>query len=401
MTPALHEHATALAGAPTGDALADRSRAPTPLGRTPVVMPPSIAGEDGLDVRAAAAASGLRTEELASRALRELVRRQISPTPEHYRLFYLYVSGGAPMLNGDLDRHAGPGGEVSPDQLASLLRRYVGDGADGAPLHDVSAKIGSHLGCIEADLAAFRRGMRSLDEGMASSAAAGHLDDVPDADTGDGLDTRSVKSAVRDVQRLVDGLLESRHRQAEEIRVLQGRLEEARSASEIDGPTGVFNRRAFDTYLLESVGRCQKERCRTALVLVDIDSFKQVNDRLGHLVGDRIIKLVAERLTAHAPEGARVFRYGGDEFAVLLPRVGIGEGRVFADGVRRELERARLTRRADRCVFDLTASFGVAELLRGESATSLFLRADAALYEAKSAGRNRVHVSARRAEGGP
>ena len=151
----------------------------------------------------------------------------------------------------------------------------------------------------------------------------------------------------------------------------------ARKEAETDVLTGIANRRAFDRHITRS-GR---KGDRPALVMVDIDHFKQINDNLGHEEGDRCIAMVGQIVGKFAPDGCCAARLGGEEFAVIIN----DGGRDTASTVARAIHHAiRLSERP----FDFTVSIGIAEGPRDV----LYKRADQALYAAKSEGRNRTCV---------
>ena len=161
--------------------------------------------------------------------------------------------------------------------------------------------------------------------------------------------------------------------------------------SDHDALTNCLNRRTFNETLGQLGGpRGLVRRC--TFLLLDIDHFKAINDRHGHLVGDRVITRVAAEIGRVLDPDTPLFRYGGEEFAVVLAERDAGEGAALAERLRVAVEAAG---------FDgmpVTISLGVAEWRKGYGTPSSALdRADAALYEAKRGGRNRVGVDARMA----
>lgn len=168
-----------------------------------------------------------------------------------------------------------------------------------------------------------------------------------------------------------------------ELQAANRKLEEL--ATE-DALTGVANRRALEQGIKREWIRCMDQRCSLSALMIDIDHFKQFNDRHGHLEGDRCLQTVAGHLRAHHnPRRELLARYGGEEFALLLP------GLTLEDAYRRaESLRASM---AGAC-HDITVSVGVAGFVPRPDLEpeSLLRRADAALYRAKHAGRNRVET---------
>ena len=168
-------------------------------------------------------------------------------------------------------------------------------------------------------------------------------------------------------------------------------LREATERSETDPLSGLLNRRGFEQRLADSIARREANGLPTALVLADLDHFKQVNDSYGHAVGDRLIVEFATAMRRVASGHHIVARIGGEEFAAVLPGSNLAAGRLFAEAVRAAYAEAAPAHVPGgvRC----TASFGVAEFGTGDIAASIMERADAALYAAKRGGRDAVRVA--------
>ena len=155
-----------------------------------------------------------------------------------------------------------------------------------------------------------------------------------------------------------------------------------------DGLTGLTNRRAFDLLFRQEVRRGRRADKPLSLVLFDIDYFKQVNDKYGHLAGDEVIKSVAAMLNARCRASDIACRWGGEELLLLLQDCGLEKATMIADGIRQEIGRTPITTAAGPVT--VTISVGVAEMAAGDTEDSVLARADRALYSAKRAGRNRV-----------
>ncbi|GAA6755424.1 GGDEF domain-containing protein [Thermus thalpophilus] len=148
--------------------------------------------------------------------------------------------------------------------------------------------------------------------------------------------------------------------------------------------TGLPNRRAFELALSREISRTERYGTPFSLVLVDLDHFKKINDTLGHDYGDELLLRVARLLVDQVRREDMVARWGGEEFALLLPSTRAEDAQRLAERLRQAIEAQSL---------GVTASFGVAEYMFGEEEESLFRRADQALYRAKNLGRNRVEVA--------
>jgi eukaryotic-like serine/threonine-protein kinase len=165
--------------------------------------------------------------------------------------------------------------------------------------------------------------------------------------------------------------------------------ENARLAT-VDGLTGLLNRRHFFALAERQVSITERHDRPLAAIMLDIDHFKKVNDGYGHAVGDQVIQTVAARLRATARDSDLVGRYGGEEFALLMPETG-KSGAVLAERLREAVEQLPVQTAAG--PLRVTISVGVAQLtVPGGDLSELLGRADDALYRAKAAGRNRVEV---------
>ena len=158
-----------------------------------------------------------------------------------------------------------------------------------------------------------------------------------------------------------------------------------------DELTGLVNRRRFMAALEHEIAR-NSRAAPPALILADLDDFKLVNDRFGHPVGDTLLQAFAGVLGEHVRDVDIAARFGGEEFAVLLPETPLAGATAVARRLQRSLARVPLLVRGGRDV-TVTASLGVAQLVEGEAADSLLRRTDAALYRAKADGKNRVVVA--------
>ena len=155
-----------------------------------------------------------------------------------------------------------------------------------------------------------------------------------------------------------------------------------------DPLTNIYNRLHFGHFLDAEIDRVKRYGGTFSIIFFDLDRFKEVNDEYGHLVGDEVLKRVTE-IVEKANRNADIFaRYGGEEFIILAPATDIAGARVHAERLRNDIEHHRFSE-----ISHLTCSFGVAEYKPdADDVTSLFKRADTALYNAKKLGRNRVET---------
>lgn len=171
---------------------------------------------------------------------------------------------------------------------------------------------------------------------------------------------------------------------------MAGLVSAQRHAAITDGLTGLRSRRFFDQALLNETIRAVRSGNPMSLLLLDIDHFKKVNDTFGHDGGDRVLVEVAHRLSRFVRPGDIVSRYGGEEFAILLPGADITQAQEIAERVRQGVAAAPIAVTKS-SLYHVTVSIGVAPMpARDADPTSLIIFADRALYAAKNAGRNRV-----------
>jgi diguanylate cyclase (GGDEF)-like protein len=173
------------------------------------------------------------------------------------------------------------------------------------------------------------------------------------------------------------------------------RFGEARTLADLDALTRLHNRRYFHDTLAREVARAQRYSRTLALAVFDLDDFKDVNDRIGHLEGDSVLAEAAERIRDVVRSADIPCRVGGDEFGVILPESTCAD----AERLSRRVQRAMAAEPVGEAGH-LTVSAGVAELGPGDDPRSFFQRADAALYRAKAAGKGRVVIAGETASSG-
>lgn len=210
---------------------------------------------------------------------------------------------------------------------------------------------------------------------------------------GGDLTARTGVNATRDELSLLgvalDEMAEQLQQREAKLRGLMAALQEQATT---DVLTGLYNRRYFSDVLEREVLTAQRSRRPFSVIMLDIDHFKKVNDTWGHAAGDRVLQAIAKMLLASVRGSDIAVRYGGEEFALLLPEASADAAAERADGLRRALQGQEVAYNGG--TLKVTASFGVAEFGAGTpDAEALMKAVDDAMYEAKSGGRNKVVVS--------
>ncbi len=267
---------------------------------------------------------------------------------------------------------------LTEDNLrARATELLIANGVGVRGVEAVDVRTGPQLGVAQEDIRddavypTWSAPLMAGDEVIGVLAIFGFMDWLLAPKTRAGLDEASVlvAQAVRTVQ-VIEAL------QARTVR---------------DGLTGVLNRRGFDESIVREVARAERGQRPLSVALVDLDHFKSINDEHGHPEGDRVLREVAAALRDHLRASDIVARFGGDEFAVLLPEVSAPIARRIAERLSTAV--SKVTYGAGRRV---SISVGVADLAAGEAGVApekLVAAADAALYESKRGGRGRVSLA--------
>ena len=204
-------------------------------------------------------------------------------------------------------------------------------------------------------------------------------------------ESESSSETPRPTEKLLDAnrRLRERLNSAEAtLREQSEELEAVVTQAHTDSLTSLPNRRAFDAELDRRIAEYRRKGTPLSIVIIDVDHFKSFNDRYGHLVGDRVLRLVAQTLHETTRDSDLATRFGGEEFAIILPDTMGDVANLAAERIRVAIETNEML--IDRQVLQITVSGGVAYAQQGDVASSLIERADVALYRAKEAGRNRT-----------
>jgi diguanylate cyclase len=273
---------------------------------------------------------------------------------------------------------------IAAGELAAAARGEAAAEAPAAPEALLKEAMDQVLhgirGYLEENLI-YRDDLQGIDAGLAAVTDPARARDAIAA-------LRAVNQRMATKSAQLNVQLEAARR---EIASLRETVDEVERISLLDPLTQVGNRRFFDQHLRADMAACRASGADFCLALADIDRFKAVNDKFGHVVGDHLLKSFAEVLTAGTKGRGKTARYGGEEFALLLPGVPFPEARRLIETLRRDLEAKRwVVGPSEQPLGAVTASFGVAKLAPGESAESFVHRADSRLMRAKALGRNRA-----------
>ena len=156
------------------------------------------------------------------------------------------------------------------------------------------------------------------------------------------------------------------------------------SLNSVDALTEALNRRALSSDLEAALADSERNGTQQLLAILDLDYFKRVNDKYGHAVGDQVLKKLVTTTTSHIRKNDRLYRFGGEEFVLLIPEIGVTQQHAFIESLAAAIKNELKTPNGK----SITVSFGVAAWQPGTTADSWLKRADAALYQAKAHGRD-------------
>ncbi len=325
--------------------------------------------------------------KLGERAFELLLEHSIAPTPQHYAVAYLYAAGSHAELRAEIDQRLQAGRALDAFLFAELHERHIavdpyknlrGVGGD---LKQLVESLAQSVGEAGEGAAAFGRELE---------ASLGNLDAASGVEAVEAVVLR-LADATRDAVQSNARLQQQLHDTLAETDTLRSELEQQRRAALLDPLTGLLNRRGMDAQFDELMALDTGEPL--SVLMVDIDHFKRINDTYGHVLGDAVIRNVAEVIRKCLRGADQAVRYGGEEFIVLLPRTPEDTARHLAETIRTRIQSLRLVRKRDNFMLEpFTASLGVATRLHDDTRETLLQRVDSALYASKGAGRNRVTV---------
>ncbi|RAI38846.1 GGDEF domain-containing protein, partial [Rhodoplanes roseus] len=308
------------------------------------------------------------------------------PDPPTFEVWFTYFTGHNRDLNRDID--AIEAETLSPARVHALHSRHFSSERHFGQLLSVGHALGSETRKVQSviQVANGSAAEYGIDLQSAAQALGGRSTDLSVSEL--------VSSLVRstDAIQQTNALLQAQLKQSEDqFRLLQENMETLRIESMTDPLTRLANRKYFDFSLSQATGRAEDQEAPEpfALAMIDVDRFKRFNDDFGHTTGDDVLRLVAFTLKNSVRSTDLVARYGGDEFAVLLPNATLDNAMAIGELIRKAVaERPLLRRATNESLGHVTLSVGVAAWVPGEPSESLIERADRHLYEAKANGRN-------------
>jgi diguanylate cyclase (GGDEF) domain len=333
-----------------------------------------------------------RTIVYGEAAIGQLKRNEIAAYPRHYELWYTYCAGFNHALNKAINDILRTRGRITIDEVHRVYAQFLSPSRIADRIDDVGTRISSEIaGVVDAmntsiattsDYCSSLHGASEALEGATDRGVIIHI-------VGEVIAaTRKTEAVNRELE---TQLAESRRQIAE----LHESLDAIRFESLTDELTTLANRKHFDQSIERAVAQASEAHEPFALLVTDIDHFKKFNDTFGHQTGDQVLRLVGLSVKQNVKGQDIACRYGGEEFAIILPRTDLAGANVVAEQIRAAVMSKELMKRSTgENLGNVTISIGVAVHRARDTVQSLIERADAALYLAKHTGRNRVCTEA-------
>ncbi|MDA5193562.1 GGDEF domain-containing protein [Govanella unica] len=324
----------------------------------------------------------------ADQAMTLMALHGISPIPMNYQLWFTYFTGQNAALSQELNALLASTPAINDHLCAQIYARHFNPQGDDRLINETNQRVQIELEHLIKQLQAAEH-----DTSRFGNTLMGYSDSLAKATDTSTLHSylATLISETRDMEEKSRGLEGELKNSSREIERLKVSLEAARTEALTDQLTNIGNRKLFEQSLHDGVTQANATQTPLAMIFCDVDHFKKFNDNWGHKLGDHVLRLVAQQLKDHTPDKGTPSRFGGEEFAILLPSVLLAQAAAIAENLRLAIStRTMKTRTTGVNLGRITMSYGVALYVPGESPDSFVARADRALYAAKARGRNCV-----------
>jgi diguanylate cyclase len=330
----------------------------------------------------------LSTMAIAQAALGQIAVHGQVADPRSYELWYKFATGDSGLLCAAVNSRLERNGTLSTADIDEIYNAHISPTDASARVHKAGARVADEIEQVMAMI------------GVAEDSASHYSNNLTKASArlGTVKDRESVRAIVDNLvlatkEAKTSNLKLQDQLQAmwDEIGKLRRELETIRTESLTDALTSLGNRKFFNAALEQSVTQAHAKTAPLALLLVDVDNFQTINDTFGHIVGDRVLRFVANTFKGTLTGNDIPARYGGAEFAVIMPRTPLRAAVEVADQLRLAVMKGELVRRSTgEKQTRVTISIGVAALHSRTTPQALIEAADVCLHAAKRSGRNCV-----------
>ena len=331
------------------------------------------------------------TPEQAAEFLRltfvKMGENKITPNPVNITIFYEYITGCNPELNAALDKLLKLKEPYSDEAGYKLFQEFIWDDEHRTLVtlrKQLSKIIGTtHHNISDAEAAALLSAEK-FEEHSKKITVDASMEDIQHVLADVVKETKKVAKNGHSLKQMLDET-------KSEVDSLRKELEETKREATTDPLTGLKNRRAFEIDMQKKMSEVKKLDNNLCLLMVDIDHFKKINDKYGHVFGDKVLKTVAAELLENSKRKDTIARIGGEEFAIMLSETKLKFAEIVAENLRYAVQAATIKKMDTGETLDkVTISMGITVYHKGESLEKFIDRADKALYESKNTGRNKI-----------
>jgi diguanylate cyclase len=345
-------------------------------------------GLGSMSMQAATETAPERQTDIAMSIALTMRQMGVSGLPRNYEIFYEALTGSNPELSMEL---VALGKRPKQEELDRLGHKYFtqnhGHGVVDSVRETIATQLDEIAGILQTERGYLEKYGRILDQ-AAEGLSSRHMVTKDILQKIVGVMSNATSSTIDYGRQTVNSLGDK----STELENVKLKLEEYKRLADTDPLTHISNRRAFDRRIA-ALFDSPKEVMYGALILADIDRFKEINDRHGHPVGDKIIQIVAGILQSANRDGMFVARTGGEEFALIVESGSVESTRAFADQLRMLIGETPFINSQTRVSYGpIHVSMGVCMATDAEGPEDLYAKADRALYRSKVNGRNRVTV---------
>lgn len=324
----------------------------------------------------------------AKMALSLMVKHNVSPAPENYDIWFHYAKGNNKELVHEVDTIVNNAMTFTQETSSYIHNKFIMPNRQQHMVDDAAISAQKVLADVLAVIHDFNSETQDYHEGVDK-----YMEAVSQKFEGTGVQAivKELINATATLRQRGEKISKKLEESTNEITSLKKNLQQVTIESQRDFLTGVFNRKTFEKYVDEQIALCRVKKFDMCLMMIDIDHFKQFNDRFGHLLGDEVLKTVARTLTDILKGRDVVARFGGEEFIVILPETPLEGAMKVAEMIRAAIASKELKRRdTGENYGTITVSMGVSRFRETDTLPTLIKRADDALYVAKNSGRNRI-----------
>lgn len=324
-------------------------------------------------------------------AIRALADMNIPPEPPFYQVWFAHLLKKNEELSSEIEKKLSSDDHVDEYFLKDIHKKYFELAQPAKKIEKYTESILHETTILNKIASAFGTSTEELKKDLAGVAKrAGN--EPPSMHIAEELICSLAAAADKAMERNTE-LEKDLNKASDKINALQQSIEIIATDANTDFLTKINNRRYFDKAVRTLIADAREEKTPLCLIVADIDHFKKFNDKWGHQVGDQVLKLVADVMRENVKGQDLLARYGGEEFALALPNTSLADAATLAENIRIAVGKRKLINKATNVNLGrVTMSFGVSDFQPSVSPEALFAAADAALYQAKNEGRNRVAV---------